>query len=75
MNDVLARVGEPLKWFYDEETAKLYMVLAKRGGSTYVLISKAMLDESLGDFRYAYLENSRRVLLWNNKEANEIPIY
>lgn len=68
-------IGDPLKWYYDEETTKLYMVYAKKGGARYVLISKAILDEDLGKCRFAYLENSRKVLLWNQNKADYIPIY
>lgn len=59
------------KWYYDVKDKRLYIVHKGK----YVLISRAVLDESSGDFRFAYLENSRRILLWNKDEMNDIPVY
>lgn len=69
-NDLAA----PKKWRYDASEGKLYMLFME-GSKSYVLISRAILEESRGLFRIATLENGREILLWTSNKTGALSVF
>lgn len=59
----------PIRWSYDKNTCKLYM-LFEQSGCKYLVIQKALIGVDIGSFRTAVLGDGREFILWNNYERH-----